>query len=218
MASRAAARKLEAYFRLFDLKTDGSDFFLYYTRPTANWICPQTKLRQLYGAHIHRQRREHSLPERRLRTTIPNGGGGGAEARYLETLLFAQHQLMETNRWAIENLPWDIYLAYTPFPDEAEHAWRGYLDTTLPTYSQEIAERTPAVAGTRISNLRRASRLVARQTPGPIARRIDFRPWSPGHPQTRRAQSSVAASGLLRPRRPRASRPGKDQGALSGGQ
>jgi predicted AlkP superfamily phosphohydrolase/phosphomutase len=73
--------------------------------------------------------------------TIPNGGNGGAEARYLETLAFAQHQLMETNRWAIENLPWDLFLAYTPFPDEAEHQWRGYLDTTLPAYSKELAER-----------------------------------------------------------------------------
>ncbi|MGZ9215172.1 MAG: alkaline phosphatase family protein, partial [Candidatus Binatia bacterium] len=74
-----------------------------------------------------------------LGRTIANDGSGGAEARYLETIIFAQHQLMETNRWAIENLPWDLFLAYTPFPDEAEHAWRGHLDTTLPTYRPEIA-------------------------------------------------------------------------------
>ncbi len=76
-----------------------------------------------------------------LGRTIANGGSGGAEARYLETIMFAQHQLMETNRWAIENLPWDLFLAYTPFPDEAEHAWRGHLDTTLPTYRPEIADK-----------------------------------------------------------------------------
>ena len=74
-------------------------------------------------------------------TPLPNGGSGGAEARYLETVIFAQHQLMETNRWALENLPWDIYLAYTPFPDEAEHVWRGFLDSTLSTYQRDIAER-----------------------------------------------------------------------------
>ena len=73
--------------------------------------------------------------------TIPNGGSGGAEARYLETVVFAQHQLMETNRWAMENLPWDLYLAYTPFPDEAEHVWRGYLDPTLPSYRQDFANQ-----------------------------------------------------------------------------
>jgi predicted AlkP superfamily phosphohydrolase/phosphomutase len=73
--------------------------------------------------------------------TIAHGGTGGAEARYLETMLFAQHQLMETNRWALEALPWDIFLAYTPFPDEAEHAWRGQLDPVLPTFRPEIAEK-----------------------------------------------------------------------------
>jgi predicted AlkP superfamily phosphohydrolase/phosphomutase len=76
-----------------------------------------------------------------LGRTIANGGGGGAEARYLETMLFAQHQLIETNRWAVENLPWDLFLAYTPFPDEAEHAWRGLVDATLPTYRREIADK-----------------------------------------------------------------------------
>ncbi|HET9916034.1 MAG TPA: alkaline phosphatase family protein, partial [Candidatus Binatia bacterium] len=76
-----------------------------------------------------------------LGRTIANGGSGGAEARYLETILFAQHQLMETNRWAIEHLPWDLFLAYTPFPDEAEHAWRGQLDKSLSTYRPEVADR-----------------------------------------------------------------------------
>jgi predicted AlkP superfamily phosphohydrolase/phosphomutase len=48
---------------------------------------------------------------------------------------------METNRWAMEHLPWDLYLAYSPFPDEAEHLWRGYLDSSLPTYQPELAQR-----------------------------------------------------------------------------
>jgi predicted AlkP superfamily phosphohydrolase/phosphomutase len=56
-------------------------------------------------------------------------------------MAFAQHQLTETHRWAIENLPWDLFLAYTPFPDEAEHLWRGHLDTNLSSYRQDLAER-----------------------------------------------------------------------------
>ena len=76
-----------------------------------------------------------------LGRTLFNGGNGGAEARYLETLQFAQHQLMETNRWAIDNLPWDLFLAYTPFPDEAEHLWRGHLDSTLSTFQPNLAAR-----------------------------------------------------------------------------
>jgi predicted AlkP superfamily phosphohydrolase/phosphomutase len=133
----------KAYFRLFDLKPDGSDFFLYYTRPVrdlpiqtqAETAASPTVLSFVgNGATILFQQGAFGR-------TIPNGGNGGAEARYLETVAFAQHQLMETNRWALEHLPWDLFLAYTPFPDEAEHHWRGYLDATLPTYNKDLAER-----------------------------------------------------------------------------
>ena len=127
------------YLRLFDLKADGSDFFIYHTRPMRNLelkqdseTSPTVRTFIGNGASILYQNGA-------LGRTIANDGGGGAEARYLETIMFAQRQLMETNRWAIEHLPWDLFLAYTPFPDEAEHAWRGHLDTTLPTYRPEIA-------------------------------------------------------------------------------
>jgi len=131
------------YFRLFDLKPDGSDLFLYFTRPVRDLpiraeseVNASLTVRTFVGngaAILYQQGA--------LGRTIANGGNGGAEARYLETLNFAQHQLMETNRWALDNLPWDLYLAYTPFPDEAEHLWRGYLDSELPTYRPELAER-----------------------------------------------------------------------------
>ena len=73
--------------------------------------------------------------------TIPNGGDGTAEARYLETIALVQHQLTETCRWALEQLPWDIFSAYTPYPDEAEHQWRGYLDPALPGFRADLAAR-----------------------------------------------------------------------------
>jgi predicted AlkP superfamily phosphohydrolase/phosphomutase len=130
------------YFRLFDLKADGSDFFLYYTRPARDLIVPEadvpagTTVRTFIGNGASILYNQGALGR-----TLPNGGSGGAEARYLETVAMAQHQLMETNRWAMENLPWDLYLAYTPFPDEAEHLWRGYLDPTLPNYRQAVADQ-----------------------------------------------------------------------------
>jgi predicted AlkP superfamily phosphohydrolase/phosphomutase len=136
-------QEAKTYFRLFDLKPDGSDFFLYYTRPARDLaIQPEPEISASptvrafigNGASILYQQGGFGR-------TIPNGGNGGAEARYLETLAFAQHQLIETNRWALDNLPWDLYLAYTPFPDEAEHLWRGYLDPSLSTYRQDLADR-----------------------------------------------------------------------------
>jgi len=129
------------YLRLFDLKADGSDFFLYYTRPTRDLELKNDAATNPTVQTFIGNGASFLYHNGGLGRTIANGGNGGAEARYLETILFAQHQLIETNRWAIENLPWDLFFAYTPFPDEAEHAWRGNLDTTLPTYRPEIAAK-----------------------------------------------------------------------------
>lgn len=143
IAVMSGNRTARCYLRLFDLKPDGSDFFLYHTRPMrdlpleiAEDGAPSPTVRTFIGngaAFLYQQGA--------LGRTIANGGTGVAEARYLDTLFFAQHQLMETNRWAMDKLPWELYLAYTPFPDEAEHLWRGHLDSTLPTYQPGLADR-----------------------------------------------------------------------------
>ena len=132
-----------AYFRLFELRGDGSDFFLYFTRPsTAQFSHPELleESGATVGAFIGNGA-SILYHQGSFGRTIPNGGSGAAEFRYIETVSFAQNQLIETNRWSLEHLPWDLYLAYTPFPDEAEHLWRGYLDPKLSTYNPEIAER-----------------------------------------------------------------------------
>jgi predicted AlkP superfamily phosphohydrolase/phosphomutase len=136
-------RSANVYFRLFELRGDGSDFFLYFTRPARAMVTPEDAVKEAgetvrsfigNGARILYQQGSFGR-------TIPNGGSGSAEARYLETVRFAQHQLMETNRWALTHLSWDLFFAYTPFPDESEHLWRGYLDPGLSNYLKEIADR-----------------------------------------------------------------------------
>ncbi len=136
-------RGASVYFRLFELRGDASDFFLYFTRPARAMVTPEDALEGAgdtvgsfigNGASILYQQGSFGR-------TIANGGGGGAEARYLETVRFAQHQLMETNRWALAHLPWDLFFAYTPFPDESEHLWRGYLEPGLSIYRKEVADR-----------------------------------------------------------------------------
>jgi predicted AlkP superfamily phosphohydrolase/phosphomutase len=139
----AGNQDAKCYFRLFDLKPDGTDFFLYHTRPVRD-LQIETGLDSTPGPTVLTFVGNGAtilFQQGAFGRTIANGGNGGAEARYLETLGFAQHQLMETNRWALEHLPWDLFLAYTPFPDEAEHQWRGYLDTTLTSYDPNLAER-----------------------------------------------------------------------------
>jgi predicted AlkP superfamily phosphohydrolase/phosphomutase len=131
------------YLRLFDLKPSGVDFFLFFTRPTREIVSrpdlmdgANSTVRAFIGNGAHPLYSQGTFGP-----TLPNGGDGAAEARYLETVSFAQHQLAETNRWALEHLPWELFVAYTPFPDEAEHMWRGFLDPGLPGFRQDIADR-----------------------------------------------------------------------------
>jgi predicted AlkP superfamily phosphohydrolase/phosphomutase len=138
-----AAQGATTYLRLFDLKPDGSDFFLYYTRPVKQAVShpelvegTNPTVRAFIGNGAWQLYRQGTFGR-----TIPNGGDGTAEARYLETVALVQHQLTETCRWALEQLPWDIFFAYTPFPDEAEHHWRGYLDSALPGFRADLAAR-----------------------------------------------------------------------------
>lgn len=138
-----ADQSATTYLRLFDLRPDGSDFFLYYTRPVRQAISHPELLegansttRAFIGNGGYALYGQGAFGR-----TIPNGGDGTAEARYLETVALVQHQLRETCRWALEQLPWDIFFAYTPYPDEAEHQWRGYLDPGLSGFRAELAER-----------------------------------------------------------------------------
>ena len=139
-----AGQSAIVYLRLFDLKSDGSDFFLYFTRPTRPVMTVQPGLLQEASPSIKAfvgNGANVLYMQGTLGPTLFNGGDGTAETRYLETVTFVQHQLMETARWALEHLPWDVFIAYTPYPDEAEHLWRGYLEPKLTGYRPEIAAR-----------------------------------------------------------------------------
>ena len=136
-------RNASTYLRLFDLKPDGADFFLFFTRPTQEMISRSELMRDANSTTrtFIGNGANPLYSQGSLGLTLPNGGDGTAEARYLETVAFAQHQLMEANRWTLEHLPWELFVAYTPFPDEAEHMWRGFLEPGLPGFRQGIADR-----------------------------------------------------------------------------
>lgn len=139
-----AGQSAVVYLRLFDLKSDGSDFFIYFTRPARPVMTAQPELLQEASPSIKAfvgNGANALYLQGMLGPTLFNGGDGIAETRYLETVAFLQHQLMETARWALQHLPWDLIIFYTPYPDEAEHLWRGYLEPNLPGYRPEIAAR-----------------------------------------------------------------------------
>jgi predicted AlkP superfamily phosphohydrolase/phosphomutase len=118
------------YLRLFDLKPDGSDFLLYHTRPARIMIFPSelaARFAQAAGAFIGNGA-SLLFQEGALGPALAAGGDGIAERRYLETVGVAQRQLKKTALWAMRSVPWDLLFLYTPFPDEGEHVWRGYVD------------------------------------------------------------------------------------------
>jgi predicted AlkP superfamily phosphohydrolase/phosphomutase len=139
----AEQRGAGVYLRLFDLKADGSDFLLYFTRPTRDVVSPPSRANEVKtaaGVFVGNGASDlysHGV----FGATIPKGGNGVAEARYLETVALTQHQLIKTANWALEQPSWNLILAYTPFPDEAEHLWRGYTDSRLPGYRRDVADR-----------------------------------------------------------------------------
>ncbi len=121
----------KVYLRLFDLDPDGADFLLYHTRPARGMVFPS----ELAADHTRTagpfigNGASLLYQEGALGQTLVSGGNGIAELRYLETVRMAQRQLKKSAIWAMHAVPWDIFFLYTPFPDEAEHRWRGYIDS-----------------------------------------------------------------------------------------
>src|SRR5207245_6047156 len=118
-----------SYLMLFDPKPAGSVFFFFFTRPAREVISRPELLeeasataRAFIGNGANQLYNQGALG-----ATLPNGGDGSAEARYLETVILVQHALMEPDRCALEHLPCELSCAYTPYPDEADHLPRGLL-------------------------------------------------------------------------------------------
>lgn len=132
-----------SYLRLFDLQKDGSDFLLYFTAPSRDNTAPPEFIQELKGfaGAFVGNGASFQYQQGNLGVTIPKGGDGSAETRYLETAAFVQRHFIKTARWALDTQAWDLLIAYFPYPDEAEHAWRGYVDPALPGYRRAIAEK-----------------------------------------------------------------------------
>jgi predicted AlkP superfamily phosphohydrolase/phosphomutase len=142
------------YLRLFELEPDGGDFLLYYTRPTRGMIFPAefaAGYAAAAGAFIGNGA-SFLYQEGALGPTLAGGGAGIAEARYLETVGMAQRQLKQTALWAIRGLAWDLLFLYTPFPDEGEHLWRGYIDP-----ASNADERLAAAARRNLAEIYKSS-------------------------------------------------------------
>jgi predicted AlkP superfamily phosphohydrolase/phosphomutase len=131
------------HFRLFELSPDGSRFLLYGSAPhVLRGSRPRTESPafEASGGFVgNGASRAYSRGE--LGPTLPQGGDGTAERRYLETVALVVRQLSRLNDFAIENTPWDVIITYLPCPDEFLHLWLGYLDPDLPGHDPELGSR-----------------------------------------------------------------------------
>ena len=115
------------YFRLFELRPDGSDFLLY-----------QSPLKQtgIHGAPA----RDRDVLLAEAGGMVGNGahrayvsgalgkaGGGIAKERYLETLELSVRQFNRYSEWLWARYRPRLLIDYASIPDEFEHAWLGHL-------------------------------------------------------------------------------------------
>jgi hypothetical protein len=140
---RVACGDTAAYFRLFELSPDGSRIVL--LRASLHLL--RTSKPRLEasayeatggfvgnGAHRAYERGELGPP-------VWKGGDGTAERRYLETVGLATRQFTRLADYALDRTARDLLIAYLPYPDEALHLWRGYLDPSLPGHDPAVAAR-----------------------------------------------------------------------------
>ena len=110
-----------------------------------------------------------------LGRTLPEGGDGTAERRYLETVRLVERQFERLLDFGAARTRWDVLVGYLPFPDEFLHLWWGHLDPSLPGHDPVLAE-PPSALPRRGSSRRRRVRgrpRGNRPTPRPSS------PWAP---------------------------------------
>ena len=93
--------------------------------PAASWATP----------------RPISTRPAQLGPTLPEGGDGTAERRYLETARLAARQFERLLEFGATRTPWQVLVGYLPFPDEFLHLWWGFLDPALPGHDPGLAGR-----------------------------------------------------------------------------
>jgi len=133
--------------RLFALSPDGSRFLIF--QPALSVVesnHPEQAVR--YGDAIGGwvgNGAQDLLRDGGLGPTLPSGGDGEAELRYLESLELVTRQFMRGAAWAWARNP-DLMLDYFPMADETDHMWFGFVAPESPAYRAGLAS---AIQGMR---------------------------------------------------------------------
>jgi predicted AlkP superfamily phosphohydrolase/phosphomutase len=140
-----------AYFRLFELAPDGSDFLLYqpyihelafYDGTAASRSVVEAALKEAGGFIGNGP--GYLYDDGKLGKQVYNGGDGTAERRYLEGMEMVIRQFNRLTLWFHNRYSPQLHIDYCPYPDEMDHTWYGLVrpDVTgvAPTVARRIQE------------------------------------------------------------------------------
>ena len=140
---RVAGGEGAAYFRLFELSPEGSRILLY---RAGLHLLRSSKPRVEAAAYeatggFVGNGAERAYERGELGPPLWKGGDGAAERRYLETVGLVARQFARLADFALDHTARDLLVTYLPYPDEALHLWRGYLDRSRPGHDAAVAAR-----------------------------------------------------------------------------
>ena len=140
LALDAAGGRAWLRVRLFALAADGSDFLIF--QPALAIVGSNHPAEALaYGEAIGGwvgNGAQDLLADGDLGRTLPDGGDGEAERRYLESLELVTRQFMRGSEWGWGRDP-DLMVDYFPLADEVDHMWYGFLAPGLPERDEALA-------------------------------------------------------------------------------
>jgi hypothetical protein len=137
-----------AYFRLFELSADGSDFLFYQAAIHEFAIYDGTPST---GQLVERLLKEaggfigngasYTYRDGKLGKQIYAGGNGTAERRYLESIELIIRQLNRHTSWFWKKYSPELLVDYCPYPDEMDHTWYGLARPDVTGVDRAIARR-----------------------------------------------------------------------------
>ena len=137
-----------AYFRLFELARDGSDFLIYqpyvhelavYDGTAGSMQIIEAALKQAGGFIGNGP--GYLYEDGKLGKQIYNDGDGTAERRYLEGMELVIRQLNRLTVWFNNRYSPRLLVDYCPYPDEMDHTWYGLVRPDVTGISREVARR-----------------------------------------------------------------------------
>ena len=137
-----------AYFRLFELARDGSDFLIYqpyihelafYDGTASSMQVVEAVLKQAGGFIGNGP--GYLYEDGKLGKQVYDGGDGTAERRYLEGMELVIRQLNRLTAWFNNRYSPRLLVDYCPYPDEMDHTWYGLVRTDVTGIAPNVASR-----------------------------------------------------------------------------